>query len=257
MGNVIVRPPGESPTTDPAAAPSVEIPVPEIITCPTNFSAAASNPNFCLANCPPGFTPTSTTGAFQIHRCVSDVQQNVSYIRPGIDINALAGAQTNVEQLNLARAQEATARMRAMEAEGQNSSLVEQARQSAAAAARAAEEQRVREVQGATSGAETASAAESVISAQHSQFNQSSRLIQETKNKLQLKRPPVQPSSEISEEQQKIRSIIQTNALFIQIVLFLILLCAISYLVLPQEIANIASLIILGSAMIYRIFFVQ
>ncbi len=124
------------------------------------------------------------------------------------------------------------------------------------AAVASPQDYRQAEVESARGVSAAAASANSLVETQQSQFNQSSRLIQETKNKLQLKRPPVQPSSEISKEQQKIRSIIQTNALFIQIVLFLVLLCAISYLVFPQNVANIVSLIILGSAMIYRIFFV-
>lgn len=195
----------------------------------------------------------------------------------------------NVELLNLARAREARARIRLMEAEGQNSGLVEQARQSAAAAAKAAEDlrkkveesqaqtrlhaealreqqrlanerlrqQRVREVRAAANGSETASAAGSLVSAQQAQFNQSTRLIQETRDRIQVKRPPVQPDTEIAKEQSEIQKIVQQNAMFIQIVLFLVLLCAISYLVLPQTAANVVSLIVLGAALIYRIFFIQ
>lgn len=97
----------------------------------------------------------------------------------------------------------------------------------------------------------------SLVESQNTHFNQSSRLLEDAQKKIRGKRPPVQPNTEIAKEQKRIRDIVQKNALFIQIVLFLVLLCAVCYLVLPPSIANIAALIILGSAVIYRIFFVQ
>lgn len=87
--------------------------------------------------------------------------------------------------------------------------------------------------------------------------NQSSRLIEQTTEKLKARRPPVQPVSEIAEEQQRIQRIVQKNALFIQIVLFLVVLCGVAYLLLPLQTANYAALAILGVAVIYRIFFVK
>lgn len=89
------------------------------------------------------------------------------------------------------------------------------------------------------------------------QIHQSSRLIESTTQKLKARRPPVQPTSEIAEEQQRIQRIVQKNALFIQIVLFLVVLCGVAYLLLPLETANYAALAILGVAVIYRIFFVK
>jgi hypothetical protein len=97
----------------------------------------------------------------------------------------------------------------------------------------------------------------SLVESQNALFNQSSRLLENAQKKIRGGRPPVQPNSEITEERNKIQRIIQKNAMFIQVVLFLVLLCAISYLVLPPNAANVAALIILGSAVIYRIFFVQ
>ena len=113
------------------------------------------------------------------------------------------------------------------------------------------------ELRTAAEGVTTAVAAGSLIDSQNAQFNQSTRLVRDTRDNIRTKRGPVQPSSEIAKEQSEIQRIVQQNALFIQIVLFLVLLCAIAYLVLPQGVANIAALAILGSAMIYRIFFVQ
>lgn len=97
----------------------------------------------------------------------------------------------------------------------------------------------------------------SLVESQNTQFNQSTRLIQDTSRSFGKRRPPVQPDSEVAKEQRAIQRIVQKNALFIQIVLFLVLLCAVAYLILPQGTANIAALLILGVAVIYRIFFVQ
>lgn len=98
-----------------------------------------------------------------------------------------------------------------------------------------------------------------MIENQQQQFNQSTRLLQATNEALKKRRGPVQPdtNSEIAKEQSRIRQLIERNALFIQIVLFLIFLCAIAYLVLPLNIANYTALAILSIALIYRIFFVE
>ncbi len=98
-----------------------------------------------------------------------------------------------------------------------------------------------------------------MIQNQQQQFNQSTRLLQATNEALKKRRGPVQPdmSSELAMEQSRIRQLIERNALFIQIVLFLVFLCAVSYLILPLNLANYASLAILSVALIYRIFFVE
>ena len=98
-----------------------------------------------------------------------------------------------------------------------------------------------------------------MIENQQQQFNQSTRLLQATNDVLKKRRGPVQPdtNSEIAKEQSRIRQLIERNALFIQIVLFLVFLCAIAYLVLPLNVANYTALAILSIALIYRIFFVE
>ncbi len=94
---------------------------------------------------------------------------------------------------------------------------------------------------------------------QQQQFNQSTRLLQETNDRLKKRRGPVQPdmNSDLAKEQSRIRHLIERNALFIQIVLFLVFLCAIAYLVLPLNTANYTAVAILSIALIYRIFFVE
>jgi Flp pilus assembly protein TadB len=102
-------------------------------------------------------------------------------------------------------------------------------------------------------------ASRNAIEEQETKFNQSSRLLRETNEALKKRRPPVQPdpNSELAKEQSRIRQLIERNALFIQIVLFLVFLCAIAYLVLPLNIANYTAVAILSIALIYRIFFVE
>jgi hypothetical protein len=102
-------------------------------------------------------------------------------------------------------------------------------------------------------------ASRNAIEQQEMKFNQSSRLLRETNEALKKRRGPVQPdpNSELAKEQSRIRQLIDRNALFIQIVLFLVFLCAVAYLVLPLSTANYTALVILSIAVIYRIFFVE
>lgn len=81
--------------------------------------------------------------------------------------------------------------------------------------------------------------------------------MRDTTSSLRIRRPPVQPETEIPKEQRRIQEIIQKNSLFIQIVLVLVFACAVSYLVLPMETANYVSLAILSVALIYRFFFIK
>jgi hypothetical protein len=108
-----------------------------------------------------------------------------------------------------------------------------------------------------TRAAATLATGATMLDNQQRQFNESTRLLRATNEQLKKRRKPVQPSGELAEEQSRIRNIISKNALFIQIVLFLVFLCAVAYLMLPLETANYASLAILSIAVIYRIFFVQ
>lgn len=96
-----------------------------------------------------------------------------------------------------------------------------------------------------------------LIRNQEQKFNESTRLLRSTNEDLKKRRGPVQPSGELAKEQTKIRQIVAKNALFIQVVLFLVLLCAVAYLMLPLETANYTALAILSIAVIYRIFFVE
>ena len=92
---------------------------------------------------------------------------------------------------------------------------------------------------------------------QEQKFNESTRLLRSTNEELKKRRGPVQPSGELALEQSKIQKIIAKNALFIQIVLFLVFLCIVAYLLLPLDTANYTALAILSIAVIYRIFFVE
>ena len=96
-----------------------------------------------------------------------------------------------------------------------------------------------------------------LIRNQERKFNESSRLLRDANERLKKKRNPVQPSGELEKEQSRIRQIVAKNALFIQIVLFLVFLCIVAYLLLPLNVANYTALAILSVAVIYRIFFVQ
>jgi len=96
-----------------------------------------------------------------------------------------------------------------------------------------------------------------MIENQQRQFNESTRLLRQTNENLKKRRGPVQPSGELEKEQSRIRQIVSKHALFIQVVLFLVFLCAVAYLLLPLNIANYTALAILSVAVIYRIFFVE
>jgi hypothetical protein len=103
----------------------------------------------------------------------------------------------------------------------------------------------------------TLAAGATMIQNQQRQFNESTRLLRSTNEQLKKRRVPVQPSGEVAEEQSRIRQIVAKNALFIQVVLFLVFLCVLAYLMLPLNIANYTALAILSVAVIYRIFFVE
>jgi hypothetical protein len=96
-----------------------------------------------------------------------------------------------------------------------------------------------------------------LIRNQEQKFNESTRILRATNEQLKKKRGPVQPRGELAKEQSRIRNIVEKNALFIQVVLFLVFLCVVAYLMLPSGIANYTALAILSVAVIYRIFFVQ
>jgi hypothetical protein len=122
---------------------------------------------------------------------------------------------------------------------------------------RANQAARQSEVTGAAAAAGSLAAGATLMDNQRRQFNDSARIIQNAKNSLRIRRPPVQPETEIPKEQRRIQQIIQKNALFIQIVLVLVLVCAVSYFVLPTETANYVSLAVLSVALIYRFFLMK
>jgi len=122
---------------------------------------------------------------------------------------------------------------------------------------RANQEARRSEVTGAAAAAGSLAAGATLMDNQRRQFNDSARIIQNAKDSLRIRRPPVQPETEIPKEQRRIQQIIQKNALFIQIVLVLVLVCAVSYFVLPTETANYVSLAVLSVALIYRFFLMK
>jgi hypothetical protein len=96
-----------------------------------------------------------------------------------------------------------------------------------------------------------------MIRNQEQKFNESTRILRATNTELKKKRGAIQPRGELAMEQTRISQIFEKNALFIQVVLFLVFLCAVAYLMLPSETANYTALVILSVAVIYRIFFVQ
>lgn len=121
----------------------------------------------------------------------------------------------------------------------------------------AEQESRRFDVQSHSAAAGTLAAGATMIDNQQRQFNESTRLLRQANETLKKRRPPVQPNEEIAKEQSRIRQIVAKDALFIQVVLFLVFLCAVAYLMLPLETANYTALAILSVAVIYRIFFVQ
>ena len=120
----------------------------------------------------------------------------------------------------------------------------------------AQQESRRFDVQSHAASAGAIGSAATMIDNQQRQFNESSRLLRRANELLKKRREPVQPTGDLAKEQSRIRQIVEKNALFIQVVLFLVFLCAVAYLLLPLETANYASLAILSVALIYRIFFV-
>ncbi len=122
----------------------------------------------------------------------------------------------------------------------------------------AEQESRRFDVQSHSAAAGTLAAGATMIDNQQRQFNESTRLLRQANETMKKRRrPPVQPSGELAKEQSRIRQIVAKDALFIQVVLFLVFLCAVAYLMLPLETANYTALAILSVAVIYRIFFVQ
>ncbi len=233
MGNLFTVPainigPINQPSTPtPTAAPA---PV-QIVQCPSDF--VTTEANRCRVACVTGFTYSATS-----MRCQSDVESTVAYM-PRI------ARADNREEINTARSMSATDASRA-------NTQVDNVRLT-----RANQAARQSEVTGAAAAAGSLAAGATLMDNQRRQFNDSARIIQNAKNSLRIRRPPVQPETEIPKEQRRIQQIIQKNALFIQIVLVLVLVCAVSYFVLPMETANYVSLAVLSVALIYRFFLMK
>jgi hypothetical protein len=233
MGNLFTVPAiTVGPVNQPSPTPTTPTPPPQIqiVPCPSDF---VSDGNQCRVACANGFTYSATNML-----CRSNTESTVTYM-PG---RARAG---NDSEINTARSISSTAASRA-NVQVENLRLT-----------RANQEGRRSEVTGASAAAGSLTAGAALMNGQQQQFNRSARLVRDTTNSLRIRRPPVQPETEIPKEQRRIQEIVQKNAMFIQIVLVLVFACAVSYLVLPMETANYVSLAILSVALIYRFFLMK
>jgi hypothetical protein len=234
MGNFLTLPnvtvgPANQPATPPATPAVPEI---RVLTCPSGFASSAGTPGYCYVQCAAGYTPVGET------MCQHNTETSIRYIRSGTTPGNVSQEQS-AREVNTSRLREANARVDTLRAQ------------------REAEAARMAEKQGALNAVGPATEAKALVQSQQAQFNQSARLVQDTTDRLRVRRPPVQPDSEIAMEQQRIQNIIQKNALFIQVVLLLVVLCAVAYMLLPLQTANYAALAILSVAVLYRIFFVK
>jgi hypothetical protein len=230
MGNLVTIPainvgPINQPSSTPATTQSIQL-----VTCPFDFTRDAQG--MCRMNCVTGYTYNSTG------RCQNNRQPTVTYVpgraRPG-----------NPSEINTAISLSSEGATRA-NAQAENLRLIQ-----------ANQEARRSEVAGASVAAGSLAAGRTLMTNQERRFNDSARLVRNSTSSLRIRRPPVQPETEIPKEQRRIQEIVQKNALFIQIVLVLVFACAVSYLVLPMETANYVSLAILSVALIYRFFFIK
>lgn len=71
-------------------------------------------------------------------------------------------------------------------------------------------------------------------------------LIEEVNQSLKPFRPPTAPSSDLEIERRAIRSSGRISFIYVQIALFVLLAVLVSYLVLPQGIANGVSVLLLS-----------
>lgn len=232
MGNLVTIPainvgPINQPNPPPTPTSTPTPPV-RVLTCPSDF---VTEGGMCRAACGPGYTYSDLY-------CRHNRESSVKYY-------AYRGQATSASQIINARNMAAMALLRA-------NTQVDNLRLS-----REAEAARRAEITGASAAAGSLAAGARLVNAQNQQFNNSARLVRDTTSSLRIRRPPVQPETEIPKEQRRIQQIIQKNALFIQIVLALVFACAVSYLVLPMETANYVSLAILSVALIYRFFFIK
>ena len=234
MGNLLTLPNVTvGPTNQPASPPATTAaPVVRVLTCPSGFASAAGTSGYCYVQCAAGYTPVGET------MCQHNTETSIRYIRSGTNPGNVSQEQS-AREVNTSRLREANARVDTLRAQ------------------REAQAARTAEKQGALNAVGPATEAKALVQSQQAQFNRSARLVQDTTDRLRARRPPVQPDSEIAMEQQRIQKIIQKNALFIQIVLLLVVLCAVAYMILPLQTANYAALAILSVAVLYRIFFVK
>ena len=237
MGNLLTLPnvtvgPTNQPATPPATPAAPSVPTVRVLTCPSGFASSAGTPGYCYIQCATGYTPAGET------MCQHNTETSIRYIRSGANPGNLSQEQS-AREVNTSRPQEANARVDTLRAR------------------REAQAARTAEKQGALNAVGPATDAKALVQSQQAQFNQSARLVQDTTNRLRARRPPVQPDSEIAMEQQKIQRIVQKNAMFIQIVLFLVVLCSVAYMLMPLQTANYTALAILSVAVLYRIFFVK
>lgn len=230
MGNLLTVPAINIGPLNNPGAPAPTTPPVQILTCPFDFTRDAQG--MCRMNCATGYTYNSQG------RCQHNTESTVTYI-PG---RARPGSQTEIN----------TAISLSSEGATRGNAQAENLRLN-----RANQASRRAEVTGASAAAGSLAAGAALMNNQNRQFNDSARIVRNAKNSLRIRRPPVQPETEIPKEQRRIQEIVQKNALFIQIVLVLVLVCAVSYFVLPMETANYVSLAVLSVALIYRFFFIK
>lgn len=225
MGNINALPAISVGQVPPGAQPTIQV-----RTCPSGFSTSPSG--YCYIQCASGYRPVGES------TCQSNTDASVRYIRSGANPGNM-GQEQSAREVNMARVQEANTRLENLRVQREMQ------------AARNAEKQ------ANLSTVASATQAKGLVESQQTQFNRSARLVQETNNRLRVKRPPVQPDSEIAKEQRNIQNIVQKNALFIQVVMVLVVMCAVAYMLLPLNTANYTALLILSVAVLYRIFFVE
>jgi hypothetical protein len=209
--------------------------------CPFDF--VLTDQGVCRQNCATGYTYTMSPTGFEF--CRHNIEPRVRYV-PG------KGRLGNVAELNEA-SMNSLVRLRFANAEFENIRLRRELEQQQ----REVKRSQWAAVGDASAAAGSLAAGATLMNNQRTQFNRSARLVEDTANSLRIRRPPVQPDTEIPKEQRRIQLIVQKNALFIQVVLVLIFASAVAYMIMPMETANYVALAILSVGLIYRIFFVE
>lgn len=78
--------------------------------------------------------------------------------------------------------------------------------------------------------------------------------LREVTNSLRSHRPPTAPADDLEKERRAISATLQTNYLFLQISLFLVLLVLVIYVILPAQYAHFLAFLVLISGIMIGIF---